>query len=72
MTMDTNCRAMDRDCKEIDLIRGSFLPLKNIEREREREKSNQLVYSSMISNVELQSFIYKKTSSNLIDAHGLR
>ena len=58
--MDTNCRAMDRDCKEIDLIRGSFLPLKNIEREREREKSNQLVYSSMISNVELQSFIYKK------------
>ena len=60
MTMDTNCRAMDRDCKEIDLIRGSFLPLKNIEREREREKSNQLVYSSMISNVELQSFIYKK------------
>ena len=56
--MDTNCRAMDRDCKEIDLIRGSFLPLKNIE--REREKSNQLVYSSMISNVELQSFIYKK------------
>ena len=70
--MDTNCRAMDRDCKEIDLIRGNFLPLKNIEREREREKSNQLVYSSMISNVELQSFIYRKTSSNLIDAHGLR
>ena len=39
--MDTNCRAMDRDCKEIDLIRGSFLPLKNIERERERERERE-------------------------------
>ena len=70
MAMDRNCRAINRDYREIDLIRGSYLPLKNIE--RERKKSNQLVYSSMISNVELQSFIYKKTSSNLIDAHGLR
>ena len=43
MTMDTNCRAMDRDCKEIDLIRGSFLPLKNIERERERERERKAI-----------------------------
>ena len=41
--MDTNCRAMDRDCKEIDLIRGSFLPLKNIERERERKAINWFI-----------------------------
>ena len=70
MAMDRNCRAINRDYREIDLIRGSYLPLKNIE--RERKKSNQLFYSSMISNVELQTFIYKKTTSNLIGPHDLR
>ena len=70
MAMDRNCRAINRDYREIDLIRGSYLPLKNIE--RERKKSNQLVYSSMISNVELQTFIYKKPTSNLIGPHDLR
>ena len=70
MAMDRNCRAINRDYREIDLIRGSYLPLKNIE--RERKKSNQLFYSSMISNVELQTFIYKKTTSNLISPHDLR
>ena len=29
---------MDRNCKKIDLIRGSHPPKRNIERERERER----------------------------------
>ena len=48
---------MDRNCKKIDLIRGSHPPKRNIERERERERergrlrkrdalNNELVYSS--------------------------
>ena len=71
--MDTNCRAMDRDCKEIDLIRGSFLPLKNIERERERERKaiNWFILQWYLM-LNYNHLFIKKTSSNLIDAHGLR
>ena len=32
---------MDRNCKKIDLIRGSHPPKRNIERERERERERE-------------------------------
>ena len=33
---------MDRNCKKIDLIRGSHPPKRNIEREREREREREI------------------------------
>ena len=64
MGMNRNCRGIDENCRKIDLIRGSHPPWRNIkrERERERERGNSLSneYSSMISNVELQSSIYRR------------
>ena len=48
----------------IDLIRVSYLSERERERERGRERgnalSNELVYSSMMSNVELQLCIYRR------------
>ena len=46
----------------IDLIRVSYLSQREREREGERGNalSNELVYSSMMSNVELQLCIYRR------------
>ena len=46
----------------IDLIRVSYLSQRERERGRERGNalSNELVYSSMMSNVELQLCIYRR------------
>ena len=66
MGMDRNYWEIDGNCREIDLIQDSHPPQRNIktkrERERERENaiSNELFYFSLISNAELQSYIYKR------------
>ena len=44
----------------IDLIRVSYLSHRERERERGNALSNELVYSSMMSNVELQLCIYRR------------
>ena len=38
MGMDINCRGIDGNCREIDLIQGSHPPYRNIEIKRERER----------------------------------
>ena len=55
-----NCRGMCENCMRINLFQGSPIVIlhREILRERRNTLSNQLVCSS-ISNVELQSYIYK-------------
>ena len=62
MGMGMNFRGIDRNCREIDLIRGSHPPYRERERERERCTNalrNWFIFQ-LISNVELQSCIYRK------------
>ena len=60
MEIDRNYREMDGNCREIDLIRSSYPPHR--ERERERERCTNALRNwfilSLISNVELQLCIY--------------
>ena len=65
--MKINCRGMCENCMRIDLFRGSPVVIlhREILRERRNTLSNQLVCSS-ISNVELQSYIYRRLALMLL------
>ena len=59
MGMDMNCRGVDGNCREIDLIQGSHPPYRERERERCANALRNLFILQLISNVGLQSCIYK-------------
>ena len=50
-----NCRGIDGNSMEIDLIQDSHPPL----REREREREMHWFILPFISNIELQLYIYR-------------
>ena len=66
MEIDGNYRRIDGNCREIDLIRDSDPPQRKreIKRDRERERCTNVLRSwfilQFISNVELQSCIYRR------------
>ena len=57
--MSKNCRGMYENFKEIDLIRDSHPRDRETWREIENTLNNQLVYFSIIFNIELQLCIYR-------------
>ena len=59
MEIDENYREIDENCREIDLIQGSHPPYRERERERCANALRNLFILQLISNVGLQSCIYK-------------
>ena len=65
--MDKNCRGLYENGRKMDLIRGTHPPWRRkrlCERERERERCTNALTNwfilQLISNVELQSCIYRR------------
>ena len=75
-----NYREIDENCKEIDLIRGSYPPQRNreIKREREREREREalmhqeigLFFTDILYWITIM-YLYD-TSSNVIGPYGSR
>ena len=79
MGIDVNCRGMDGDCREIDLIRGSHPPYRNREIKREREGEKERCTNALRNGLFFIDISYwitimylYDTISNVIGPYGLR
>ena len=57
MGMDMNCRGVDGNCREIDLIQGSHPPYRNIEIKRERERERERCTNALRNWFILHSYL---------------
>ena len=78
MGIDGNYREIDENCREIDLIRGSYPPQRNreIKREREREREALMHQEIGLFFIDISYWItimyLYDTSSNVIGPYGSR